>query len=174
MQALLGPLVGGLLAITGGLLVAVATHRREQSKWRRDAQVKAAAELLSALQLVVRRMINLAYQPEKRNEEGLAAVTRYEEATIGWNSAMYAAFLVSPAAAADLIPRLDREVDRLIDASMARVWSRAEFRQERTALGQLAADYLAINRTEVGLPAIALPSLWSWESIKNKDDSTAA
>src|SRR4051812_40587600 len=163
MQALLGPLIGGLLAITGGLRVAVATHRRERTKWRRDAQVKAVVELLSALQLLLRRMINLAYEPDMRNDAGRAAIARYEEATVGWNSTMYAAFLVSPPTTTDLIARLDREVDRLLDASMSRTWSRADFRQQRSALGQLAADYLALNRAELGLPAIQLPTLWSWE-----------
>ena len=163
MQGVLGPLVGGLLAITGGLLVALATHRREWSRWRRDAQLKAATEVLSALQALVRRMINVAYQREKQSDDGLTAISRYEEATITWNSAMYAALLVSPAAAAELIPRLDREVDRLLDAAMDRSWSHSDFRQERRALGELAAEYLATSRKLAGFAAIDLPTVWSWE-----------
>jgi len=157
--------VGGMLAITGGLLVALTTHQRERSRWRRDAQLKAATEVLSALQALVRRMINVAYLDEKQDDEGLAAVSRYEEATISWNSAMYAALLVSPPAAAELIPRLDREVDRLCDAAMDHPWSRADFRWERRALGELAAEYLAMSRKLAGFAAIDLPTVWSWEPV---------
>ena len=161
----MGPLVGGLLAITGGLLVALTTHQRERSRWRRDAQLKAATEVLSALQALVRRMINVAYQQEKQGDDGLAAISRYEEATIGWNSATYAALLVSPPAAAELIPRLDREVDRLLEAAVHRAWSRSDFRRERRALGELAAEYLAVSRRLAGFAAIDLPTVWSWEPV---------
>jgi hypothetical protein len=30
-------------------------------------------------------------------------------------------------------------------------------------IANAAADYLATNRTELGLPAIQLPTVWSWE-----------
>jgi len=50
MNALLATLVGGALAIAGGVVGALATGRGEMSRWRRDAQLRASTDLLSALQ----------------------------------------------------------------------------------------------------------------------------
>ena len=165
VQTVLGPLVGGLLAIMGGLLVALTSHRRERRRWHRDSQLQASVALLTALQTLVRRMIDLAYLEDKRGDSrGQAAIASYHEATIEWNSAMYAALLVSPPASARLIPEIDREVDRLLDEAMARSWSRTRFREERRALGRLAAGYLHTTRDLAGLPDIDLPSVWTWEA----------
>lgn len=60
MSAILTTLLGGLLAISGGL-VGIALNDRERTRWFRDAQLQASTNLLSALQLLVRRMINVAY-----------------------------------------------------------------------------------------------------------------
>jgi len=117
MSGVLGPIVGGLLAITGGLLVALTTHRRERIRWQRDAQLKAANELLSSLQILVRRMITVAYLEDKFTDDASTAMMQYREATINWNSAMYGALLVNPRPAAEFVPKLDREVDRLLDAA---------------------------------------------------------
>jgi hypothetical protein len=59
--ALVSTLLGGLLAIGGGMVGIGLNDRRERSRWLRDAQLRASTDLLSALQLLVRRMINVAY-----------------------------------------------------------------------------------------------------------------
>jgi hypothetical protein len=61
MSAILTTLLGGLLAISGGLAGIALNDRRERTRWLRDAQLQASVNLLSALQLLVRRMINVAY-----------------------------------------------------------------------------------------------------------------
>ena len=112
MSALLATLVGGALAIAGGLVGVFATDRRERSRWRRDAQLRISTELLSSLQEVIRQMIDLAYLAEKP-PRGSPEYAAYHKATIGWNSSIYAALLVSPPHVVDLVQDLDREVDRL-------------------------------------------------------------
>ncbi|MGS2615320.1 hypothetical protein ACVCAH_12470 [Micromonospora sp. LZ34] len=166
MEAVLGSLVGGVLAIAGGLLVALATVRHERTRWRRDAELKAAIDLLSALQSLVRRLMNLAYLEDKRGDEASAAMEHYREATIAWNSAMYAVLLVGSPAGTALVPSLDREVDRLWECAMSRRWTRDEFREERKALGQLAARYLATTRKLSGHDAIGLRSVWTWDDVR--------
>src|SRR6516225_3626106 len=112
MSALLATLVGGALAIAGGLVGVLATHRSETSRWRRDAQLRASTELLSSLQEVVRRMIDLAYLSEKPARGAPRTASAYHEATIGWNSSIYAALLVSPPQLAVLVRTW---IARLID-----------------------------------------------------------
>ncbi|HXZ74994.1 MAG TPA: hypothetical protein VEH31_29565 [Streptosporangiaceae bacterium] len=72
--------------------------------------------------------------------------------------------LLTPPEVAEKIPRLDREVDRLLDLAVARRWTRAEFRQERAPLGRMAAEYLRHARRLAGLPDIDLPSIWAWDN----------
>jgi hypothetical protein len=163
MSALLATLVGGALAIAGGLVGVFATDRRERSRWRRDAQLRISTELLSSLQELIRQMINLAYIA-KKPPRGSPAYAAYHKATIGWNSSIYAALLVSPPNVVDLVQDLDREVDRLVDRAMEKRWSRAEFREERRALGRLAADYLNASRAETGWSSIPLKSVWAWDA----------
>jgi hypothetical protein len=74
-----------------------------------------SAELLSSLQQVIRRMIDLAYLPEKPARGSPRSPTAYHEATIEWNSSIYAALLVSPPKLAVLVQNLDREADRLLE-----------------------------------------------------------
>ena len=57
VNAVLTTLVGGLLAIAGGLVGIAMGDRRERSRWLRDTQLQACTNLLSALQLLIRRMI---------------------------------------------------------------------------------------------------------------------
>ena len=143
------------------------------------AQLQASTSLLSALQLLVRRMINVAYldpaewgdheslDPEKRKHKSplsAAVVAAFDEATVGWNNALYAALLIAPPSVAAKIPELDREVDRLMDLAVGRTWTKTEFRQQRVDLGRLAADYLRLARSLAGLPDIELPSIWTWDS----------
>jgi hypothetical protein len=116
------------------------------------------------LELLVRRMVNVAYLDE---EEGLdqasLTVASFNEATVEWNAALYSALLLTPPEVAKEIPRLDREVDRLLDLAVARCWTRAEFRQERAPLGRMAAEYLRHARRLAGRPDIDLPSIWAWD-----------
>ena len=171
MSALLATLVGGALAIAGGLVGVLATHRSETSRWRRDAQLRASTELLSSLQEVVRRMIDLAYLSEKPARGAPRTASAYHEATIGWNSSIYAALLVSPPQLAVLVQNLDREIDRLLDQALGKQWSRADFREERRALGRLAADYVNASRAEVGWSPAPIDSVWAWDGAA--PDATA-
>jgi hypothetical protein len=65
VTAVLTTLIGGLLAISGGLVGIAMSDRRERTRWLRDSQLQASTNLLSALQLLVRRMINVAYLDPK-------------------------------------------------------------------------------------------------------------
>jgi hypothetical protein len=164
MSALLATLFGGALAIAGGLVGALTTDRRERSRWRRDAQLRVSTELLSSLQEVIRRMIDLAYLA-KKPPRGSPEYAAYHEVTIGWNSSIYAALLVSPPNVVNLVQGLDREVDRLLERALEKQWSRAAFREERRALGRLAANYLNASRAETGWPSIPLESVWAWDEV---------
>lgn len=164
MEAILTTLVGGFLAIAGGPVGIALSDRRERTRWLRDAQWRASASVLSALQLLVRRMINVAYVDEKESvDQESRAVAAFNEATVEWNNALYGALLIAPPGVADEIPRLDREVDRLLDLAIARQWNRADFRRERVRLGRTAAEYLRLARGLAGLPDIALSSIWAWD-----------
>lgn len=95
------------------------------------------------LQLVVRRMINVAYLDAKESVDPTSATAAaFHKAAIDWNNALYDALLIAPPGVAGEIPKLDREVGRLLDLAVAQRWTRAEFRQERVRLGRMAADYL--------------------------------
>ena len=85
MDALLATLIGGALAIAGGLVGVLATHHSESSRWRRDAQLRVSTELLSSLQEVIRRMIDLAYLTDKpaRGSATGRTTAAYHQATIG-------------------------------------------------------------------------------------------
>jgi hypothetical protein len=178
MSAILTTLLGGLLAISGGLVGIALNDRRERTRWFRDAQLKASTDLLSALQLLVRRMINVAYldpsawmsqdslDPKKwkdQDPKSAPEVAAFVEATVGWNNALYGALLIAPPSVATKIPELDREVDRLLDLAVSRIWTRTEFRRERASLGRMAAEYLRLARNLAGLPDIELPSIWTWD-----------
>ena len=76
-------------------------------------------------------MIDCAYLTDKSDAADRAAVVGYHESATSWNNGIYAAFLVVPVEAAEEIPRLDQEVDRLLDLAASRPWTRTEFRQER-------------------------------------------
>ena len=92
-------------------------------------------------------------------------VASFHEATVEWNRALYGALLIAPPEVAAEIPELDREVDRLLDLAVARVWTRAEFRRERARLGRMAAAHLRLARTAAGLPGIELRSIWTWDDV---------
>ncbi len=164
MTAVVTTLLGGCLAIAGGLVGIALGDRRERSRWLRDSQWQASTNLLSALQLVIRRMINISYLDERESADPASAVVAaFSEATIAWNSALYSALLVVPPEVAAEIPALDREVDRLNRLARSRQWRREEFRQERIKMGRLAAEYLRRARKTAGLPDIELASVWAWD-----------
>ena len=164
MGAILTTLLGGLLAVAGGLVGIALSDRRERYRWLRDSQLQASTNLLSALQLLIRRMINVAYlDPDESRDPTSSAVAAFNEAVVVWNNAQYAALLVTPPAVAAQVPALDREVDRLLDLACAQSWTRLEFRQERKKLGRMAAEYLRLARRLARLPDIDLPSIWTWD-----------
>lgn len=172
MITLLAALIGGGLAIAGGLAGPFATDRRERNRWRRDAQLRVSTELLSSLQEVIRRMIHLAYLTEKPPRPTLTpAASAYHEASVNWDSSIYAALLVSSPKLANMVQKLDREVDRLLERAMEKSWSRTEFREERRSLGRLAATYLNASRAEVGWSSIPIETVWAWDEAI--DASTA-
>ena len=109
-------------------------------------------------------MINVAYVDETEStDQASLTVVAFNEATVEWNNALYGALLIAPPGVAGEIPKLDREVDRLLDLAVARRWTRREFRQERVRLGRMAADYLRLARGLAGLPDIDLSSIWAWD-----------
>jgi hypothetical protein len=174
MSGVWGPIVGGLLAIAGGLLVVFATDRREHYRWRRDAQLRASVRLLTSLQALIRPMIDVAYLPDKHIDSvRSAALEAFHESTINWNGAMYEALLVSTPPVANLIQGLDQEVDRLLNLAMAKQWSRADFRSERIPIGRLAAGYLRLARRKSGLAPIDLDSVWAWSGQPPPDGRAA-
>jgi hypothetical protein len=87
---------------------------------------------------------------------------------VAWNNARSAALLVTPPAVGGQVPELGREVDRLLDLACNHTWTRLEFRQQRTTLGRMAAEYLRVARQLAGLPDIHLPSIWTWDVAAGK------
>jgi hypothetical protein len=107
MAAFLTTILGGVLAISGGLVGITLSDRRERSRWLRDSQWKASTNLLSALQLLVRSMINVSYLNEKDSRDPtIGVVASFSEATVAWNSALYSALLIAPPEVAAAIPEL--------------------------------------------------------------------
>ena len=49
MEAVVTTLLGGLLAISGGLVGIALTDRRERTRWLRDSQLQASTDLVTAL-----------------------------------------------------------------------------------------------------------------------------
>jgi len=163
----IGPLIGGLLAIAGGLLVSLSQFIRERRRWQRDARIRSGVDLLAALQTLMRRTINLAYvpaeSPKSESTTGRAAIDRYEEATIAWNSAKYAVMLVTPGDLTAMVDDLDSEFDRLLDLAMKQQFTREQFREERKELGRMAARYLNMIRRLTDQPALDKRSIWTWD-----------
>jgi len=150
--------------VAGGLVGIALSDRRERHRWLRDSQLLASTNLLSALQLLIRRMITVPYLDPAESRDPLSpAVAAFNDASVAWNNAQYAALLVTPPAVAGQVPALDREIDRLLDLACDRTWTRLDFRRERTRLGRMAAEYLLVARKLAGLPDIELPSIWTWD-----------
>jgi hypothetical protein len=179
VSAILTTLLGGLLAIPGGLVGIALTDRRERNRWLRDSQLQASTDLISGLQLVIRRMINIAYLDpvesgdyelqkfklrKPRSSHSLGAITAFDDAMIEWNNAKYKAILIVPAEIAATIPGLNEEIDRILKLAHSRSWTRAEFRQERIPIGRMGANYLKLARTLAGMPGLELHSIWTWDT----------
>jgi hypothetical protein len=164
MEAILGSMVGGLLAIAGGVLATLAADQRQRRRWQLDTQLRVGSELLGALQLVVRRLRDIASVEDKTSAALEAAMDDFHEATTRWNSAMYAALIATPSSVVELLFSIDREIDRLSTLSKQKWFSTDDFRRERLPLGRLVAAYLNVARSTSGLPALHLPSAWSWET----------
>ena len=171
MQAFLGAIVGGLLAIAGGLAAVLATSRSVRSQWRKYTQLKVSTELLSALQKRVSTINDLAYLADKEGDDFDNAWSAECAAVVEWNNARHAALLVSPPEAAALLQDLDEEGDSLTKRAVAKQWTLKEFRKERDSLGQLAANYLDATRAETGWPPLRLKSLWMWDQSENHPTS---
>lgn len=164
MSALLAALVGGALAISGTLAGAFVTGRSERNRWHRDTQLRVSIELLSSLQQVIRRMIHIAYLPDKpKLATPVPASSAYHDASASWNSSIYAALLVAPPKITELVQGLDREVDRLLKLAMEKQWSQPDFRDERRALGKRAADYVNACREQAGWSESPITSIWTWD-----------
>ena len=171
MQAFVGAVVGGLLAIAGGLAAVLATSRSVRSQWRKDTQLKVSTELLSALQKRVSTINDLAYLADKEGDDFDNAWSAECAAVVEWNNARHAALLVSPPGAAALLQELDEEGDSLTKRAMTKQWTLEEFRKERDRLGQHAASYLDAARAETGWPPLRLKSLWMWDQSENRPTS---
>ena len=98
-------------------------------------------------------MIHLAYLTEKPPQPTLTpAASTYHEASVKWNSSIYAALLVTSPKIADMVQDLDREVDRLLARAMEKPWSRAEFRKERRSLGRRLLHFAAAPKSKTAGP----------------------
>jgi hypothetical protein len=111
MSAILTTLLGGLLAISGGLVGIALNDRRERTRWFRDAQLQTSTNLLSALQLLVRRMINVAYLDPSEWMSRIWTRTefRQERASLGRMAAEYL--------------RLARSLAGLPDIELPSIWT---------------------------------------------------
>ena len=167
MQAFLAALVGGLLAIAGGLAAVLATSRGVRSQWRKDTQLKVSTEVLSALQKMVSRINDLAFLADKESGDAENVWSAHVASATEWNNARHAALLVSSPKVAALLQALDEQVDSLTTRAVAKQWTLIEFRKERDSLGRLAANYLDTARTETGWPPLQLKSLWVWDQAED-------
>jgi hypothetical protein len=101
-------------------------------------------------------------------DQEISAVTALNEASVQWNNARYTALLVVPPEIAAQIPKLDRELDRLVESAAHGQWGRDDFRQERIAIGRMAGEYLRLARGLTGLRDIDLPSIWTWDAAQQE------
>jgi hypothetical protein len=180
MLAILASSASGVLgAILGVVVTWVLTGRSERRQWKRDTQLQASVDLVNALQLLIRRMINMAYLGEEsgsyesrdfkdrrpKNEHAVEAISRIDDAQIEWNNAQHKVMVFNPPEVVALIPALDREADRLLNQAHARAWTRSEYREERRTIGRMAADYLKTARRVAGESEIELASIYTWDPM---------
>jgi hypothetical protein len=160
MDALLGVVIGGLLTALGSLIVGLVLGRRTRDHSMRDQRMNAAREVLSALQELNRRLIDLAridcHDHKDREWPEL------HEATIRWNSARFSAALIAPDNEVELLKAIDLETDRVMGQALVNRWDDRGFREERRHLGELGAKYLNLVRQNEELGAVQIKSLWPW------------
>jgi hypothetical protein len=145
-------------------LVGIAlSDRRERHRWLRDSQLQASTNLLSALQPLVRRMINVAYLDRAESQDPSSpAVAAFNDAMVAWNNARCAALLVTPSRVAAQVPALE--------ARSIACWTWPAIRRGRGwTCGSRARSSAAWLRTACWSPAswpawrTSLPSIWTWD-----------
>jgi hypothetical protein len=162
--AIVGACVAGGLTIVASVATVVVADRRAKYSRHREAHLAAAAEVLSALQNLNRKMINVAREgrPAKADADNVFWDDFHETAT-RWNSARYVAALYCSQEEFDILTELDAETDMLLELAMSKVWTSREFRPHRQHLGVLAASFLREARAASGQPSISIPSVWAWD-----------
>lgn len=110
----------------------------------------------------------LAAQPEEGRRLGDIVIgtplrADYDLAITAWNSARYGVLVGMDQRSAQLVLELDREIDRLIDAALARHWTRSEFRGERRRTGELMAEFIEHTRIRAELSPLDLTTVWTWD-----------
>jgi hypothetical protein len=109
MIAVYAPLFGFVGVLAGAILTARLTARREYSQWLRDAKLQASIDMINALQLLIRRMINIAYLGDDsgsyenkdfaermpKSEHALKKIEDFDNTQIEWNNAQHEALLLS-------------------------------------------------------------------------------
>lgn len=138
------------------------TERRSRGEWRRQARLSSAAKTIRALQSLNREITTLAISEESSIDGTSRAWETFHGATVDWNAARHEAALLAPQAEVALLERLDRELDRLLEAAIMKRWDPSEFRRERKQLGELASSYVRAARSTANEGATDLPSIWSW------------
>jgi hypothetical protein len=180
MGAIITSAASGVLgAILGVVVTWVLAGRSEHRRWKRDTQLQASVDLVNALQLLIRRIINLAFLGQEagsydnqefsdrkpKGKDALEVIANIDDAQIEWNNAQYKVMIFNPPEVVALIPALSTEVDRLLNQAHSRDWARPEFREERITIGRMAADYLKTARRVAGEPKIELASIYTWDPM---------
>lgn len=159
---LVGVLLGGALAALGSLVVMLTTERRSRSEWRRQAQLESAQDAVRALHKLNREITNLAISDLLSIDGSDGRWDRLHAATIEWNTARTMGKLIMPQVELDILDRLDREFDRLLETAMSAEWDPTEFRRERVRLGELAAEFAGTARCTALEGSVRHRSVWSW------------
>ena len=161
---ILGVLVGGGVAIVSGLVVAFMTERRSREEWRRQNRLSSASKAIRALSALNREIATLAISDEQANDGTSEAWVPFHAASVEWNAAWHEAALIAPQTELQLLARLDRELDHVLEAAILKRWDPSDFRLQRSRLGELASQYVRAARTTANEGDADLPSIWSWAS----------
>lgn len=161
-EQIVGVLIGGGLALLGGLVVAITSEVRGRGEWRRQARLSAAIKAIGALQLLNREITNLAISRITTIDGTGPEWDAFHAATVAWNTARHEAALMCPAAELTLLDGLDRELDHVLEVAISKQWDASEFRIERANLGAMASQYVRLARQTANEGKTDLPSLWSW------------
>lgn len=169
--------LGAFLALLGGLVALRARRWWETNHWYRELHISNSTDLLVAMQGFVRQIVNIAYLPGRPLETIVgvpgSSVTEpdvfladgsqeFYESVNAWNSALHRLVLAAPPRQVAIARSMDVELDRLLDVAVTQTWPRGRFREERSTLGDLAADFVAEVRAEARLPEIPIDNVWTW------------